>query len=65
MNERYSVEYSRFNNARAELSEVLDFLAGNGEENITRFEAEIVKEACKDKYILFLNNKIFAVLERI
>jgi len=65
MNERYSVEYSWFNNARAELSEVLDFLAGNREENVTRFEAEITKEACKDKYILFLNNKIFAVLECI
>ena len=65
INECYSVEYSRLNNAHAELSEMLDFLAGNGEENITRFEAEITKEACKDKYILFLNNKIFAVLERI
>ena len=65
MNEPYSVEYSRLNNDRAELSEVLDFLAGNGEENITRFEAEIVKEACKDKYILFLNNKISAALDCI
>ena len=65
INEPYSVEYSRLNNDRAELSEVLDFLAGNGEENITRFEAEIVKEACKDKYILFLNNKISAALDCI
>lgn len=65
MNEPYSVEYSRLNNDRAELPEVLDFLAGNSEENITRFKAEIVKDACKDKYILFLNNKIFAVLECI
>ena len=65
INERYSVEYSRLNNDRAELSEVLDFLAGNGEENITRFEAEISKEVCKDKYILFLNNKISAALDCI
>ena len=65
MNEPYSVEYSRLNNDRAELPEVLDFLAGNSEENITRFKAEIVKDACKDKYILFLNNKIFAVLNHI
>ena len=43
----------------------LIFLAGNGEENITRFEAKIVKEACKDKYILFLNNKISAALDCI
>ena len=46
INECYLVEYSRLNNAHAELSEMLDFLAGNGEENITRFEAEITKEAC-------------------
>jgi len=65
MNERYSVEYSRLNNDRAELSEVLDFLAGNGQKNVTRFEAEITKDACKDKYILFLNNKISTALDCI
>ena len=65
MNECYSVEYSRLNNAHAELSEVLDFLAGNGEENITRFEAEIVKNVCKDTYILFLNKKNSVILNHI
>ena len=64
-NEKYLVKYSRLNKGKAKLQEVLDFLSSGKEKKIIRFQAEISKNECKDKYILFLNKDTANILYHI
>ena len=64
-NERYLVRYSRLNNEKAKETEVLDFLAKKKDKNFTQFHAEISKQECMNKYVLFLDNEIANVLNHI
>jgi len=67
-NEKYLTKYSRLNNEKASIQEVVDFLndtKGKKTKEVTKFQAEIVKHECMNNYILFLDSKIVDVLRRI
>ncbi|QSI04299.1 hypothetical protein DYQ05_04800 [Treponema pedis] len=63
--ESYTVPYSRLNNDKSSVSEVVDFLVNDNAGGNTYFTAHIEKSQCLDNYILFLNPKIAEVLNKI